>query len=35
MAAGLRDENPDADEATIQELLSHRLDLLRRARTSR
>ncbi len=33
MAAGLRDENPEADEATIQELLRRRLDLLRRLRT--
>jgi hypothetical protein len=30
MAAGLRHENPGADEATIQELLRRRLDLLRR-----
>jgi hypothetical protein len=30
MAAGLRHENPGADEATIQELLRHRLALLRR-----
>jgi hypothetical protein len=35
MAAGLRDENPDADESTIQELLRRRLDLLRRVRSSR
>lgn len=32
MAAGLRDENPGADEATIQELLLRRLKLLRRLR---
>jgi hypothetical protein len=30
MAAGLRDENPGADEETIQELLRRRLALLRR-----
>jgi hypothetical protein len=30
MAAGLRHENPGADEATIQELLRRRLALLRR-----
>jgi hypothetical protein len=30
MADGLRDENPGADEATIQELLRRRLALLRR-----
>lgn len=35
MAAGLRDENPEADEETIQELLRRRLDLLRRLRTSK
>lgn len=34
MAVGLRDENPEADEATIQELLLRRLDLLRRLRSS-
>jgi hypothetical protein len=33
MAAGLRDENPEADEATIQRLLRERLDLLLRLRT--
>jgi hypothetical protein len=30
MAAGLRDENPGADEDKVQELLRHRLALLRR-----
>ena len=35
MAAGLRDENPEVDEATIQELLRRRLELLRRLRTSK
>jgi hypothetical protein len=30
MAAGLRDENPGADEDKIQELLRHRLAILRR-----
>ena len=30
MAAGLRHENPGADEATIQELLRRRLALVRR-----
>lgn len=30
MADGLRDENPGADEATIQDLLRRRLALLRR-----
>lgn len=30
MADGLRDENPGADEATIQELLRRRLALVRR-----
>jgi hypothetical protein len=30
MTAGLRDENPGADEATIQQLLRNRLALLRR-----
>jgi hypothetical protein len=30
MRAGLRDENPEADCATIEELLRRRLDLLRR-----
>jgi hypothetical protein len=30
MADGLRDENPGADEAKIQELLRRRLELLRR-----
>jgi hypothetical protein len=30
MAAGLRDENPGVDEATIQQLLRRRLALLRR-----
>jgi hypothetical protein len=30
MADGLRNENPDADEETIQELLRRRLALLRR-----
>jgi hypothetical protein len=30
MADGLRDENPGADEATIQELLRRRLEFLRR-----
>ena len=35
MAAGLRDENREADEATIQELLRRRLDLLHRLRASR
>jgi hypothetical protein len=30
MADGLRNENPGADEATIQELLRRRLALLRR-----
>jgi hypothetical protein len=30
MAAGLRDENPGADDAKIQELLRHRLAILRR-----
>jgi hypothetical protein len=34
MAAGLRDENPGADEDQIQELLRQRLDLLRRLRSS-
>ncbi len=34
MAAGLRDENPGADDATIQESLRRRLDLLRLLRTS-
>ena len=32
MAAGLRDENPGADEATIQALLLRRLEFLRRLR---
>ena len=32
MAAGLRAENPGADEATIRALLRRRLDLLRRLR---
>ncbi len=32
MAAGLRAENPGADEATIRTLLQRRLDLLRRLR---
>jgi hypothetical protein len=31
MAAQLRQENPGADEATIQELLRRKLDLLRRS----
>ncbi len=35
IASGLRDENPGADEATIQELLRRRLDLLRRLRECR
>ncbi len=35
MAIGLRDENPEADEAKIQELLRRRLDLLRRLRATR
>jgi hypothetical protein len=30
MTAGLRHENPGVDEATIQQLLRHRLALLRR-----
>jgi hypothetical protein len=30
MADGLRYENPEADESTIQELLHRRLELLRR-----
>ena len=34
MAAGLRHENPGADEATIQELLRRRFDLLRRLRSN-
>ena len=34
MAAGLRAENPGADEATIAQLLERRLDLLRRLRSS-
>ena len=34
MAAGLRYENPGADDATIQDLLRRRLDFLRRLRTS-
>ena len=33
MRAGLRDENPGADTATIEELLRRRLDLLRRLRS--
>jgi hypothetical protein len=33
MAAGLRDENPGADEDTVQELLRRRLALLRRLRS--
>ena len=33
MRAGLRDENPGADEKTIEELLRRRLDLLRRLRS--
>jgi len=32
MRAGLRDENPGADEKTIEELLRRRLRLLRRLR---
>ena len=32
MAAGLRDENPEADEATIQKRLRERLELLSRLR---
>ena len=32
MRAGLRDENPGADEKTIEELLRRRLSLLRRLR---
>jgi hypothetical protein len=34
MAAGLRMENPSADEATIRELLRLRLDRLRKLRDS-
>jgi hypothetical protein len=34
MADGLRDENPGADEAEIQELLHRRLALLRRLRSA-
>jgi hypothetical protein len=34
MAAGLRHENPGADEATIQELLRRRFDLLHRLRAT-
>jgi hypothetical protein len=34
MSAGLRDENPEADEVTIQELLRCRLDFLRRLRSA-
>jgi hypothetical protein len=33
MRDGLRDENPGADEETIEELLRGRLDLLRRLRS--
>jgi hypothetical protein len=33
MRAGLRDENPGADVATVEELLRRRLDLLRRLRS--
>jgi hypothetical protein len=33
MRAGLRDENPGADEPTIEILLSRRLSLLRRLRS--
>lgn len=32
MAAGLRHENPAADETTIQELLNRRFELLQRLR---
>ncbi len=35
MAAGLRDENPGADEAAIEHLLRRRLELLRRVRALR
>jgi hypothetical protein len=34
MAAGLRDENPGADEDKIQELLRRRLDFLRQLRST-
>jgi hypothetical protein len=34
MRAGLRDENPGADAATIEELLRRRLDLLKRLRSA-
>lgn len=30
MMDGIRDENPDADETRIQQILARRLDLLRR-----
>jgi hypothetical protein len=30
MADGIRDEFPDADEARVEEILRHRLDLIRR-----
>ena len=33
MRAGLRDENPGADVATVEELLRRRLDLLKRLRS--
>jgi len=34
MSAGIRHENPGADEQTVQELLRQRLALLRRLRSS-
>jgi hypothetical protein len=30
MTDGIRDENPDADEAVVQQILARRLDLLRK-----
>jgi hypothetical protein len=35
MRAGLQDENPEADRATIEELLRQRLDLVRRLDSGR
>jgi hypothetical protein len=34
MSAGIRDENPGANEETVQQLLRQRLALLRRLRSS-